>query len=260
MNLIFGIKSFTNYLVKSKPASGYGIHSPFVFRFATEVVLPVKERKIMLPEIEKLRKQLSTDNRNIFVEDLGTGKSGNRKVKNILSRSSSSDKVCRLLFQIAKEFKPVSIIELGTNLGLSAASMALANSEMQVVTIEGSQALAQLATENFEKIVLKNISIITGEFEVQLAQAVQLIKKPFIAFIDGNHSYSATIQYFNEIAKITDNESLIIIDDIHKSEEMQKAWEEICRFQNVTTTIDLFQLGIVTFRHGLPKAHHNILF
>jgi hypothetical protein len=44
-----------------------------------------------------------------------------------------------------------------------------------------------------------------------------------------------------------------VFDDIHLSGEMQKAWETIKSYPQVSLTLDLFQAGIVFFDHSLTK-------
>ena len=40
---------------------------------------------------------------------------------------------------------------------------------------------------------------------------------------------------------------MIVVDDIHHSEEMERAWKEICGDERVTSTMDLYQMGLVFF-------------
>jgi hypothetical protein len=40
----------------------------------------------------------------------------------------------------------------------------------------------------------------------------------------------------------------LIFDDIHWSQEMEVAWEEIKKDESISLTIDLFFIGIVFFR------------
>ena len=42
--------------------------------------------------------------------------------------------------------------------------------------------------------------------------------------------------------------SILIFDDIHWSQEMETAWEEIKKDESISLTIDLFFIGIVFFR------------
>ena len=49
--------------------------------------------------------------------------------------------------------------------------------------------------------------------------------------------------------------SVVIIDDIHHSAEMKKAWEEIIKHELVYGSIDLFRCGILFFEPSLGKQH-----
>ena len=86
------------------------------------------------------------------------------------------------------------------------------------------------------------------------------LKRVDFAFIDGNHSYDATIDYFNNIINYTDKNSVLVLDDIYWSREMTKAWEEIKKNPNVSSTIDLYYLGIVFLNHELTKQHFKLRF
>ena len=62
-----------------------------------------------------------------------------------------------------------------------------------------------------------------------------------------NHTYDATMAYFDVLANKVHDKSVIVIDDIHHSQEMEKVWKEICADKRVFTTIDLYQMGLVFF-------------
>ena len=52
-----------------------------------------------------------------------------------------------------------------------------------------------------------------------------------MVFIDGNHSEDATIRYFEESIKYSDQKTILIFDDIHWSSGMEKAWDYIRKSQ-----------------------------
>jgi predicted O-methyltransferase YrrM len=263
MNLIFRIKSFLKFLYKAKPMAGYGIHSPFMFNFATKVLQTANKKKILLNEIKKLKRKLKSDNRSLNVIDYGTGSGKNsstRKVSQIVRRSSTGPHYCRLLFNVALEAKPNTIIELGTSLGLSTTALSLAAPNSKIYTIEGSDEIARVAEENFRQLGLKNIIQYIGTFEENLDKILKKIQHPVMVFIDGNHSFEPTMKYFKTFAEIANYDSIIIIDDIHWSLQMESAWNEICNHPATTMKVDLFQMGIVFFKQGLPKMVYNILF
>lgn len=82
-----------------------------------------------------------------------------------------------------------------------------------------------------------------------------------LAFIDGNHQYQPTVNYFNLLLAKSHEQTIIILDDIHWSKEMEDAWQYVQQHENVTATIDLFFIGIVILRKDFKaKQHFNIRF
>jgi hypothetical protein len=73
--------------------------------------------------------------------------------------------------------------------------------------------------------------------------------------MDANHHYEPTLKYFNWLLPVIHSMSIIIMDDIHYSAEMEKAWEEIKNHEQVHASIDLFRCGILFFDPSLNKQH-----
>ncbi|HQX73085.1 MAG TPA: SAM-dependent methyltransferase, partial [Chitinophagaceae bacterium] len=57
----------------------------------------------------------------------------------------------------------------------------------------------------------------------------------------------------------TNNDSILIFDDIHWSREMEQAWETIRNHPSVRCTIDLFFIGIVFFRQEFHEKQHFVI-
>ena len=79
-------------------------------------------------------------------------------------------------------------------------------------------------------------------------------------FFDGNHHQEPTLNYFNQCLEYSKNDSVFIFDDIHWSDEMEEAWEEIKKNPKVTITIDLFFMGLVFFRKEQAKENFTVRF
>jgi hypothetical protein len=54
--------------------------------------------------------------------------------------------------------------------------------------------------------------------------------------------------------------SLLIFDDIYWSEGMKEAWSEIKANPQVSTTVDLFWIGLVFFKSGQAKEDFLVRF
>jgi predicted O-methyltransferase YrrM len=244
-------------------SSKHDIHSPFVFELLTTVI-ENKDQDPAFIEIEKLRKALRASIREIDLQDLGAGssvmKGRRRKISEIVRYSAKSPKYAQLLFRLAAHFQPAEILELGTSLGISSLYLALGNTKANVRTLEGSAALAEMAKENFEKLHVKNIGVIEGNFDDTLPAYIRTVNKLDLVFFDGNHRKEPTLDYFRMCLTKKHSGSLFIFDDIHWSEEMAEAWEEIKANPEVSISIDLHQLGLVFFRTGKEKQHFTIRF
>jgi len=68
------------------------------------------------------------------------------------------------------------------------------------------------------------------------------------------------VKYFNQLAEISSDKTVIIIDDINYSNEMTEAWNEIKLHEKVSVSIDLFRMGIVFFREGINHNNYIIRY
>ena len=235
------------------------MHSPFVFDFITKVMLD-KHHYDEYNIVELLRKDLLNNHEEIQVKDFGAGsavdKTGHRQVASIAKNAAKSKRFGQLLFRMVRYYKSSIILELGTSLGITTSYLSLANAESAVTTMEGAPAIASLAKRNFEKLGFKNIKIIEGNFDGTLSSVMDNLKGIDFAFIDGNHRFEPTIGYFDTIIKNINSHSIIVIDDIHWSADMEKAWQVIKNHESVQCSIDLFFIGIVFFREEFHEKQH----
>jgi predicted O-methyltransferase YrrM len=214
--------------------------------------------------IEKLRAGLLQSEKEINILDFGAGstinKSNQRKVKDIAKNSAKIPKFGQLLFRLVNKFQPQVMIELGTSLGISTIYQAAANQNSKFITLEGCPETAQQAKENFEKLDVKNVEQVIGNFDTTLPKTLQGLNKLDYVFFDGNHRKDATLQYFYRCLPLINNDTLFVFDDIHWSDEMEIAWMQIKQHPDVILTVDLFFVGLVFFRKEQPKQHFTIRF
>jgi predicted O-methyltransferase YrrM len=240
------------YFTLASNGKGHGIHSPFVYELIREVFNDDRDY-YAYKLIETVKKNLMQDNRILSMHDLGAGSRKNgdsKKTIRVITRNAVSDqKFGRLLFRLANFYKARHIIEMGSSLGISTAYLASADANSQVVTMEGSAAVAEIAKETFQKLKLRNISQANGNFEDQLSVQINLNPPSDLVFIDGNHRKKPVLEYFEKFLKKISASSLIIIHDIHWSREMEEAWEIIQNHPRVKLSIDIFSAGLVFFRN-----------
>jgi len=261
--IFYRVTRYLKYLFVSVNRRGHGIHSPFVFDIVNRVFRN-KTDPALVYSIEKIRERLIRDKRTIHVTDLGAGaeKSLNimRKVSDIARTSAVSEKYGKLLANMAAEFGGPLVVEFGTSLGISTMYLASACGETSVFSMEGCQETAEIAGVNFKEAGLKNIRLEVGPFEESIPLIISQGIRPGLVFIDGNHRKKPLLDYFEKMAEISDNNSVIIIDDISYSREMEEAWNEIKQSGRVSLTIDIFRMGIVFFRKGVCRNDYIIRY
>jgi predicted O-methyltransferase YrrM len=226
-------------------------------------VINKKTDSSIFKSIKNIRNSMLASNEIIDCIDYGaSGSEGNntkRKISDIAKKSAKSQKYCALLFRLVDSFKPKTILELGTSLGISTLYQALPNYHPKVITIEGCENTAAIARNNF-KISGQKIDVITGEFTRVLPQILKYIKNTDYVFFDGNHRYEPTISYFEQCLEKANDNSLFVFDDIHWSDEMENAWKYIKNHEKVSISIDLFFMGLIFFRKGITKQNFIIRF
>jgi len=256
VNKINQISDFISY--KRKATNEHGIHSPFIFELYNNVIAD-ENPFYVFDDIESIRALLLLSPQEIDIKDYGAGSTVNssnkRKISDIAKNTLKAPKYGQLLFRIVNRFKPKTVLELGTSLGISSMYLAAVTNKTNVTTVEGCPKTAQVAQINFDKIGIKNIKLINDKFDDFLPVYLKGINTLDLAFFDGNHTQKATLNYFNLCLEKANNNSVFIFDDIHWSKGMSLAWEEIKAHPKVTTTIDLFAVGIVFFNTDLSKEH-----
>ena len=257
------IRKYLNHYFQAR--SKYDLHSPFIYKLYRDVLKDHRQYP-QYRMLDNLRRRLSEDNHFLSRVDLGAnGMDFPRQkklvtVRHIVRRSSVSPRIGELLFRLSQYFQPGFILELGTSVGLSTAYLKAGWPECNVLTIEGSQEVADEARRNFNLLGFAGIIQRTGNFDDLLPGILAESPSPDLVFIDGNHRKEATLNYFNQILQHIKPSSVIIFDDIHWSDGMQEAWKEIRRNQKVRVSVDLFSVGILFFREELSKEDFIIRF
>ncbi len=254
---------YLKYKFTSKHKHGHGIHSPFVYNLLRNVI-EGKVKSENYKKIEAIRKSLLKNHNVIKINDLGAGsrvsKSNVRKISEIAQSALTRKKYARLLYRLVNYFEPPKILELGTSLGISTLYLSHASENSQIISIEGSHEIAKIAQNNFELLGCKNIELLIGNFDEVLPKALEKLGGLDFVFFDGNHQKEPTLRYFNACLEFKNNDSIFVFDDIHWSEGMENAWNEIKSHQDVVVTIDLFFFGLVFFRKEMSKQNFIIKF
>ncbi len=257
------LKYFKYWLTASN-GNGHAVHSPFVYEFITQVINDKREFDCF-QYIESIRTELKNNHAEISVPDFGAGSrlelDKKRKISVIAKSSLKPKKFSRLLFCMVHFYKPEIVLELGTSFGITTSYFSFANPSAKITTMEGAPAIAYIAKQNFKQLQLTNITVVEGKFDDTFSSVINQLSTISFVFIDGNHRKEPTLDYFNQLIKLSTQSTILIFDDIHWSADMEKAWNEIKQHPSVTLSIDLFFIGIVFFRtEQKSKEHFTIRF
>lgn len=238
----------------------HGVHSPFVFGLVTRCFYDGKKRA-SYEVLDRYRKELLADSRDISVSDFGAGsrvfKSEKRRISDIAKNAGISRKQGRLMNRLANYLQAQQALELGTSVGLGSMAMAEGNN-VKITSLEGCPSTSGVAKEYFVKFKQDSITVMTGEFK-QVLKCQELQDTSYdLIFFDGNHQKQPTLDYFHSLLPTAHNNSVFIFDDIYWSQEMTDAWEEIKDHPSVRVSIDLFFWGLVFFRKEQRKEHFTI--
>jgi predicted O-methyltransferase YrrM len=239
------------------------LHSPFVFELYNSCIARQNTPAELLP-IEVLRQEAKQNNTQITQEDFGAlGHLQTKRTQSVSYFATTHAKPSRLahiIYRIVNKYKYHNCIELGTSLGFT--SMCIAKGlpkQAKLITMEGAEQIAEVAQQHFLKSnTHQQIILRLGNFDNLLPETLAQLPTVDFAFIDGNHTYEATINYFNNLLSKVNEESVLIFDDIYWSPGMTKAWEEIKHHPKVTVTVDLFYIGLVYFRTQQATEHFKL--
>jgi predicted O-methyltransferase YrrM len=225
--------------------------------------LSAQEREA-IARIEQRRSFLLDSDASISVIDFGAGSSSSNRTRVEMEKgvplvipvadtaaASKSKFWATILFKFIRKLEPLSCLELGSCVGISASYQATAlklNGKGAIVTLEGSPEVARLAQETLDLLEIRNASIVTGPFHQTLAGVLEKSRPVDFFFNDGHHDHDAVIRYFNESMPYLADDAVVVFDDISWSIGMRKAWHEIEEDSRVWASIDLESIGVALIR------------
>ena len=279
MSKIHQIGAFVRHFLTAWNTSGEAIHSPYLFRLV-RFVLRDENAYYCFRDIERRREWLLACEDSLDVVDYGSAGSPEglhvqRRVCDIAKNHLESARVGQVLFRIVnflheEEKRPLNILELGTSLGITTAYLASPDSRNKVVTMEGSEAVLRVAQGVWKMLKLENIEWIQGNIDDTLyniyigergkvkGERGKERGELDLAFVDANHTYEATMRYADFLLNRLTEKGILVLDDIHYSEQMERAWSELKADPRVTTSMDLYHVGLLFVDTHYLKRHYRI--
>jgi predicted O-methyltransferase YrrM len=257
--------AYVRHVFSAWNTTGEGIHSPYLFELV-RFVLRDKNAYYCFADIERRRESLLACEDVLDVMDFGSagspeGKLVKRRVCDIAKTHLERPVIGQLLFRLVNfigqhEKRPLEILELGTSLGVTTAYLASADSRNKVVTLEGSERVLQVAQGVWSALRLENIEWRQGNIDDTLYICAR--EGIDVAYVDANHTFEATTRYVDFLLPRMNEKGVVAIDDIHHSEQMELAWNTLKNDKRVTTSMDLYYVGLLFVDPHYLKRHYRI--
>lgn len=159
------------------------------------------------------------------------------KIRN-LNASTINSKHLKLIYRIINRYKLENILEIGDSKHLNRIFLSNIQPKANVF-------FCNVKTNEISEIKTQN-NIQTESFD--------------FAFYDIKNNDSLTLSEFINHLKYFHNNSIVAVNNIHKSKEIEEVWRKIITQKEVTISIDLFFIGLVFFRKEQVKENFIIRF
>lgn len=164
-----------------------------------------------------------------------------------IAKTGKDQKWGSVLYLLGKGFRSEYGLELGSCAGISALYLSSIPTMKRLVTVEGSEALSEIAKQSVSE--RSNVEVLNMRFEEAIANIHEKLPHPIdFAYIDGHHEKVATLHYFNKIIPHLKPGALVIFDDISWSHDMREAWDSLSQRKDFSHTIDLGEVGVCVMR------------
>ncbi|MBK8506282.1 MAG: class I SAM-dependent methyltransferase [Saprospiraceae bacterium] len=256
MQLLDPIIQYLKFYVKAD--TRFNVHSPY----AASLIKAYFRQSNKSPEyLIQIRKELTNDRTLLNIQDYGAGPkrkySGAVETAKIASMSLSNQLQISRICNLARFVNPDTILELGSAFGVSALHLQSICSETKIFTIEGNPSVAAKAQVIIDDSPFQTKpQLIVGQFHQELPAILRRIDKLDLVFIDGDHTFSGTLNNLNLLLPSVYEKTIILIHDIYWSAEMRAAWRHCKTLPEVTMSLDLFNLGILIFRKSFEVRQH----
>lgn len=251
---------FLRHLWTSKRWNAF--HSPYLFSLF-QYACDEKVTFSLFKQIELYRNTFLSSAKQVTRTDKGAGSkrtTSNQLPLQKIARSSLSNPFqCRFMSRLVQYSRARTVVELGTSLGISTAYLAAGMSEGNVYSVEGDPILSNHAQQMLKELNLPHIHLINDTFENFITSLPDEISGIDILFIDGDHRKDRLLKYYNGLLPKLHAGSIVIVDDIHWSPDMEEGWKEISAQKEISQSVDCFYFGLLFFDQiFLAKEHHKV--
>lgn len=245
----------------------YDVHSPRLFEFVNEVYCDDRHYHAF-DLVRAIRNHWQRKAGRVKLQSLGapskTTSKSERSIASLVATNAIAEKEGRLLFRLALWLKAENILEFGTNAGISTMYLHAADTRALLNTVEGNADVAALAHETFalggaSGKLRPHTALFDAWLDEHWTTDLMPTERLDLFFLDGDHRYQPTLDYVRRLLPARRETSVFVIADIHWSEGMERAWEELKTFPEVTASVDMYHFGLLFFDPGMDGPHVGLV-
>ena len=237
------IKRYRTAWSRFRRSHGFGIHSPFAFRFVLDVLcerLPY----YAYAYIDGLRQAV--------VDAVRTGFWNHPRV--------ISAKNAKMLFRLANYFNPRSILQVGTSYGVSSACMMVVNSNSRVWLYEPHldryPVVGRVLQPFLERVEAYNdLSVALNDYDAALEG-----DEPFVLINDLPEGDDDLRVMTDKVRDLIDREAIIVMRNLSRSEAMRALWDVCREYGSHGQLFTNDNLGVIVARRKLQREEFSLWF
>lgn len=227
-----------------KHRKGFGVHSPFAYGIITEVI----EEKLPYYSYQRMHRMY--------------GKS-----------SPMAEKQAQLLLRLANRFAARNILEICGDGGYSLLPLILTDSRNRIFSVS-TELRIDMTVENLKWLPEQRLqqvtfvkkpdfyNVIAGSESTTEAQQCFDGKYDMIV-VNGNpfkHEAEPEAKFIEWILSHVNQDALIVVRGIQPSKNLETFWDNLCDLDELTVTMDLFDIGLGVFKQNFFKQHYIVSF
>jgi len=241
LNAFLEISDYISYYLAG--TTRHGLHSPFVYTFADEVLYQSSSMNFEMIEHQRMLMLQSKSKLN------------HTTLSKFTSEYTLDAKYGQLLQRIVEFYKPKQIIELGANNGIES-NYLLSNSIIQESPILSYN--FQSNSNKLDKIKVHTNAEFANYYQSNLFDNyynTELNNQTYfdLCLIHGQTDADDFWNFYDSYKSRLHTHSMVIFTNIRHTNDHYINWQQITNLPEVTACVELFKMGIVFFRTEQKK-------
>lgn len=231
----------------------YKVHSPFVFDFINDVFEDERYYHFF-GVIENYRRNLLATGDKIKINNQL------QSINQLVNSREIDPKTGEILFKAIHLYKPKTLLEIGTNLGISTLYQATPNPHVPLISLESAPELSRQTKAYFQKLGTRNITCIAGPISTNLPSVINTLKSLEFIFFNKPIDEKAAISYFEQCLPHLTPNSMVVVRNPYASLGSALFWDYLKKQAITKLSIDIYDLGFIFFRPEQKAiAHYKLI-